>query len=103
MTRDEVRTLMENCLGKCTSGPHGISYGPMRVEAGGGVAGHAQEWWIRFPGLEDSSLAAPVGPLRTKRELRAALRTKLHRIIRWAMTYTDLLDVESSGSLTSAP
>lgn len=74
---------MESTLGRCTSNAAGISYGPMRLESGGGIAGHATEWWIRFPGHEESSLASPVGPLRTKRALRQALRGTLARILRW--------------------
>jgi hypothetical protein len=93
---------MESNLGRCTSGPEGISYGPMRVESGGGIAGHGHEWWIRFPGHEESCLASPVGPLRTKAQLRRALTTTLTRIVKWglAVAECDRLELESTLDAT---
>ena len=93
MTRDEVRTLVESDLGKCTSDAAGIAWGPMRLDSVGD--GHDGEWWIRFPGHEESSLASPVGALRTKRELRRALRTTVQRIVKWGLAMSDSMQLES--------
>ena len=83
MTRNQVRAVMESTLGKCESTPHGIAFGPIRLEPGGGIAGHGTEWWLRFPGHEESSLAAPTGPIRTEKQLRSTLRKTLTKIVRW--------------------
>jgi len=61
-----------NLLGGAESGPYGVTWGPLRVRSGSGIAGNSQTWWIDSPGHPEF---ATVGPIRTRRELRNALRT----------------------------
>lgn len=76
MTPQHVTAVMDD-LGGASIDANGWTWGPLRVERGGGIAGHTNHFWIVFP---DNSEIEPIGPLHTPAELRAALR----RILLWA-------------------
>jgi hypothetical protein len=65
------------------SGPLGVQVGTTgwRIERGSGIAGHGHEWWLcviadaYHPKAPDAK-ADPIGPFRTRQDLKRALLTK---------------------------
>jgi hypothetical protein len=70
MSEHWVTAVMNEFGGAEKIDAYGWAYGPLRVERGGGIAGHLEEFWITFPGSEIEKS----GPYRTRTELRTALR-----------------------------
>ena len=77
MTPEQVVAFAQNLGGAVTSGPNGIEWGPIRFERGGGIAGHAQEWWITSPGIPEFRC----GPFRTVYDLQRWLRNFIRNSI----------------------
>lgn len=71
MNRCEARAVVDLLGNGVASGPHGITWGPLRVYCGGGIAGHSDQWWIDFPGEPSMPV---LGPFRTLAQLRRAIR-----------------------------
>lgn len=73
------------------SGPLGVQVGTTgwRLECGSWIAGNGHEWWLRViagayhPKAPDVK-AAPIGPLRTRSDLKRALLAK------WKHWYTEI-------------
>lgn len=87
LSMTDVFTLCTSLGIEPQAGPDGVRIGTTgwRLERGGGVAGHADEWWLRpiagayHPDAPDAK-AAPRGPARTREELLALLRAKWRRL-----------------------
>lgn len=83
MTMTDVYEVV--CLlgaSEAKSGPYGVSWGPLRVERGSGIAGCGDIWAITFPGTPE--IEAITG-LRTKAQLRKALRDHVLRYLRFGI------------------
>lgn len=70
MTPTEVYQIVSD-FGNARVGPHGVEWGPLRIERGSGIAGKGSEWWIVAPGNPDW---VPLGPIRSRRGFRRVLR-----------------------------
>jgi len=79
MTMTDVYNVLNEAFpGAVESGPLGVTMGPLRIERGSGIAGRGDTWAITFPGTPEVS---PICGLRTRAELRAALRELILRIV----------------------
>jgi hypothetical protein len=92
---DEVTAIFDE-LGGCEINAYGWTWGPIRIERGGGIAGHCGDYWIKFPGAELNS----IGPFRSKRHLRQAIRNLLVASIK---TATACLDFHNAVSGDPSP
>jgi hypothetical protein len=86
VTGKDVTAVLED-FGACELiNADGWTYGPIRVERGGGIAGNLHEFWIAFPGKDVDSL----GPYKSKRELKNALREVIVAGIKASLALHDL-------------
>lgn len=92
MAPSDVTAIFDE-LGGAKIDAYGWTYGPMRVERGGGIAGHLNEFWLRFPGTE----IEPMGPYKTKRQLRAAIRNVIIAAIKVGCALVDAVESFSSS------
>lgn len=87
MTSTDVTAVLSEFGGAEKIDANGWTYGPFRIERGGGVAGHLQEYWITSPGNEEWERK---GPYRSKRELRDGLRTAIVVAVKFACAWLDV-------------
>lgn len=95
MTNEQVFTFMSQLGGEVESTKLGITWGPLRLETGGGIAGHLDQWWITFPG--DPSLPH-YGPFKTTKQLRRWFVDT----IKFAITLSEQLNSEADFERESA-
>jgi hypothetical protein len=71
---DVVEVMLAAGLTNAVPGPLGVTWGPLRVESGSGIAGQGGRWHIAFPGCPDMKA---IGQVTTRAGLRKALRDVL--------------------------